>query len=162
MAEGSSFCRRRSHEEGSWWSAETRSRRSFPGVFQFTEISNEEVCKNCTLKIVNINFSDFPNMWLLPQKCVLAPKIGFFFRFFVWKNRMAMLKKDTDRVFLAFWPFENEPKFRKKGKIAEKNLKFGKQWIFPSQKPLCCAIVFFVYCLSFNFKYINNNWYVTY
>ncbi len=32
-AQGSSFCRQRSHEEGLWGCAETCSRRSIPGVF---------------------------------------------------------------------------------------------------------------------------------
>ncbi len=65
-------------------------------------------------------------MLLLPQKHVVAPKIGFFFG----KNlHVVMMKKVTDRGFLAFWPFENEWKFRRKRKNAAKNLKFGKKWL---------------------------------
>ncbi len=38
---------------------------------------------------------------------------------------MVMMKKVTDRGFLAFWPFENEQKFRRKRKNGVKNLKFN-------------------------------------
>ncbi len=67
-------------------------------------------------------------MWLLSQKHVLAPKIIFFL---VGKNLLhaLLMKKVSDRGFLAFWPFENEQKCRRKHKNAAKNLKFGKKWV---------------------------------
>ncbi len=66
-------------------------------------------------------------MWLLSQK---------HFFLFCRKNlllHMVMMKKVADRGFLAFWPFDNVWKFRKKCKSAAKNLKFGKKWVLPSQ-----------------------------
>ncbi len=73
-------------------------------------------------------------MWLLPQKRVLAPKIVFF----RWKKFISlhvMMKKVTDRGFLAFWTFENERKFRRKLKNGPKNLKFRKKWVLLFQTP---------------------------
>ncbi len=54
-----------------------------------------------------------------------------FFSFFSEK----ISKKVANRSFLAFWPFENEQKFRRKRKNAAKNLKFSKKWILSSQTP---------------------------
>ncbi len=51
----------------------------------------------------------------------LSEKISSYMRWW-WK-------KVTNRGFLAFWPFENERKFRRKRKNAAKNLKFGKMWV---------------------------------
>ncbi len=57
----------------------------------------------------------------------LSPKIFFFlsekvsYTWWWWKV--------TDPGFLAFWPFENERKFRRKRRNAAKNLKFGKKWV---------------------------------
>ncbi len=56
---------------------------------------------------------------------VSVPKIGFFF---VGKNlllHVVMMKKVAHRGFLAFWPYEQ--KFRRKRKNTAKNLKFGKK-----------------------------------
>ncbi len=61
-----------------------------------------------------------------------------FFFVVVGKNlflHVVIMKKVTDRGFLAIWPFENERKFRRKCKNAAKNLKFDKKWVLPSQTP---------------------------
>ncbi len=71
-------------------------------------------------------------MWLLPQKRVLAPEICFFL--FVGKNlllHMVMLEKVADRGFLAFWPFENEWKFRKCVKLPQKIWNLAKSKYYP-------------------------------
>ncbi len=40
-----------------------------------------------------------------------------------------MMKKVNDWGFLAFWPFENDQKFRRKCKNVTNNLKFDKKWV---------------------------------
>ncbi len=65
-------------------------------------------------------------MWLLPQKRVLAPKIGFFVSKKIFSYPWWWLKKVANQGFLNFRPFENEQKFRTKHKNVTKNLKFGK------------------------------------
>ncbi len=63
------------------------------------------------------SLKNFQKMWPLPQKCVLATK----FFFLLEKNlllHMVMMKKVADRGFFAFWPFENDRKFRRKRKNA--------------------------------------------
>ncbi len=73
-------------------------------------------------------------MWLLPQKHVLAQRISFLRFFFVGKNLlllMVMLEKVVDRGFLAFWPFENEWKFRKSVKLSQKIWNLAKSEYYP-------------------------------
>ncbi len=88
----------------------------------------------------------------------------FFVGFFFGRKKSTLTHVDAGRSrrsrfprFLAVWKWV---KILKKCKIAAKNLKFGKKWILPSQTPLGCAIVFFVYHLPFDFEYINNHWYI--
>ncbi len=82
--------------------------------------------------------ADFLYVWLLPQKRILAPKISFsfffFFFFFVGKNlllHVVMLENVADRGFLAFWPFENEWKFRKSVKSTQKIWNLAKSEYYP-------------------------------
>ncbi len=64
------------------------------------------------------------NVTIATETCLSAQNQFFFFwSFFVGKNlllHMVILEKVTDRGFLAFWPFENEWKFRKSVKLQQK------------------------------------------
>ncbi len=58
-------------------------------------------------------------MTIATEICLSAQNWFFFF----------IMKKVADRGFLAFSPFENERKFRRKRKDDAKNLKFSKKWV---------------------------------
>ncbi len=58
----------------------------------------------------------------------------FFWLFFVGKNLfldMVMLEKVTNRGFLAFWPFENECKFKRNVKLSQKIWNLAKSEYYP-------------------------------
>ncbi len=84
-----------------------------------------------TLIWASVHTFEYKYMWLLPQKCVLAPRISFFF---VWKNLLlyvVMLEKVADRGFLTFWPFENKRKSWKRVKYMQKIWNSAKGEYYP-------------------------------
>ncbi len=90
-------------------------------------------CKNhlISLKNLQIFLQKTLNVTIATETRLSARNLFFFFFFFVGKNLFLhmVMKKVADRGFLAFWPFENERKFRRNRKNAAKNLIFGKKWV---------------------------------
>ncbi len=85
--------------------------------------------------LIKITWYYFYKIVTIATKMCLSARPRSFF-FCVGKNLLlpvVMMKKVTNRGFLAFWPFENERKFIRKQKNSAKNLKFGKKWVLPFQ-----------------------------